>query len=72
MERLLEESRVSGEILSEINPRRAAYHLSCLINGFYRLYHVAPDWGRDKALTKTMFKNYFDGLARPEQAGGQA
>ncbi len=64
MERLLGESCESGEIRSGINARQTAYHLSCLINGFYRLYHVAPDWGRDKARIKLTFQSYLDSLAR--------
>ena len=71
MERLLGESRESGEIGPEIDAGQAAYHLSCLINGFYRLYHVAPNWGRDKARTKLMFQSYLDSLAGPKIPGGK-
>jgi AcrR family transcriptional regulator len=63
---LLEKSLASGEIRPGIDVRRASYHLSCLINGFYRLYHVAPDWARDKTLTKLMFQSHLDSLARIE------
>ena len=66
MERLLEESLASGELRPGIDARRASYHLSCLINGFYRLYHVAPDWARDKTRTKSMFQSHLDSLARTE------
>jgi len=63
MERLLGESLASGEIRPGIDARRASYHLSCLINGFYRLYHVAPEWARDKTRTKLMFQSHLDSLA---------
>lgn len=59
MERLLRESLESGRIKAKTDIRLAAFHLSCLINGFYRLYHVAPDWARDKTRTKQVFRDYF-------------
>lgn len=60
MERLLSESVESGDVKPGTDVRLAAYHLSCLINGFYRLYHVAPDWARDKDRTRQLFLSYFD------------
>ncbi len=71
MERLLKESLASGEIQTGIDPSQAAYLLSCLINGFYRLYHVAPDWARDKTRTQRLFRRTLDSLGRPESSGAQ-
>lgn len=62
MERLLAESQADGDIGPEIDIRQAALHLSCLINGIYRLYHVAPDWARDKGKVKNLFSDFLDSL----------
>jgi len=63
MESLLAEAAKSGEIRGDTDVSLAAFHLSCLINGFYRLYHVAPQQARDKAKTKRLFRNHLDSLA---------
>jgi TetR/AcrR family transcriptional regulator, acrAB operon repressor len=66
--RLLRESRKAGEIRADVDVRLAAFHLSCLINGFYRLYHVAPHWARDKARTQRLFRDHLRTLI-PDGSG---
>ena len=67
MERLLGESLAAGEIRPAVDIHLAALHLSCLINGLYRLYHVAPDWARDKAKAAALFHDYLDSLAKEKK-----
>jgi len=69
MERLLGESLEGGEIKEGTDIRLASFHLSCLINGFYRLYHVAPDWARDKSRIKDLFRSHLDALAAARPRG---
>ena len=72
MARLLAEARENGEIDERVDPRMAAYHLSCLINGFYRLYHVAPDWAHEKELTCRLFADYFASIKKKHSNEGVA
>jgi TetR/AcrR family acrAB operon transcriptional repressor len=58
LETLLDDARRAGEVKSGLDVRLAAFHLSCLINGFYRLYFAAPDQARDKKKTKQLFEEY--------------
>ncbi len=62
MEGLLAEAQAGGELDSQVDTHQAAFNLSCLINGFYRLYHVAPDWAHDKAAAHRLFEAYLNSL----------
>jgi TetR/AcrR family acrAB operon transcriptional repressor len=62
MESLLTESRAQGAIRAETDCHLAAFHLSCLINGLYRLHHVAPDWAHDKDAARRLFDDYLGSL----------
>lgn len=62
MENLLSQSQKLDEIRGDVNVHRSAYHLSCLINGMYRLFHVAPDWGRDMDEAFRLFDTFIDSL----------
>jgi TetR/AcrR family acrAB operon transcriptional repressor len=63
MRDLLGESLEAGDIRPATDVRLAALHLSCLINGLYRLYHVAPDWARDRKAARRLFHEFLDSLA---------
>jgi TetR/AcrR family acrAB operon transcriptional repressor len=56
MEDLLEQSKQSEEIDPALDVQQSAFHLSCLINGFYRLYFVAPAHARNKQQTIRLFQ----------------
>lgn len=63
LEDLLRQSVISKEIKTDTDIELSAFHISSMINGFYRLYFVAPDRARDKAKTKRMFKSFFNSIA---------
>ncbi len=69
MEDLLVKAKRGGELAPDVDTRQAALHLSCLINGLYRLYHVAPGWARDKKAARRLFHDYLDGLSDSSRAG---
>jgi len=69
MEDLLVKAKGEGELALDVDTRQAALHLSCLINGLYRLYHVAPDWARDKEGARRLFYDYLDSLSASSPAG---
>jgi TetR/AcrR family acrAB operon transcriptional repressor len=58
LEKLLRDARQAGEVKNGLDVPLAAFHLSCLINGFYRLYFAAPDQARDKKKIKRLFSDY--------------
>lgn len=65
LERLLSEARAAGEIVPTVDVGLTALHFSCLINGFYRLYHVAPERARDKEATRRLFAHVLDTIVPP-------
>ncbi len=58
LEKLLRDALQAGEVKSGLDIPLTAFHLSCLINGFYRLYFAAPDQARDKEKLKRLFNDY--------------
>lgn len=59
MQALLGEAKAANEVRPELDPVLEAYHLSCLINGFYRVYLVSSESGRDKNQTMKLFEAAF-------------
>ena len=62
MRRLLEQAKENKEIDAGIDVQQMAFHLSCLINGFYRLYFAAPSHARAKKQTADLFEAVFSSL----------
>ena len=62
MENLLRHSKRRKEVDTALDIQQTALHLSCLINGFYRLYFVSPSRGRNKKQTVQMFQSFFASL----------
>jgi TetR/AcrR family acrAB operon transcriptional repressor len=58
LEKLLRDALQAGEVKKGLEIPLVAFHLSCLINGFYRLYFAAPDQARDINKTKRLFADY--------------
>ena len=56
MQELIQEAVVAEELKADIDPALEAYHLSCLINGFYRVYLVSPRHGQEKEKTIQLFQ----------------
>jgi TetR/AcrR family transcriptional regulator, repressor of the mexAB-oprM multidrug resistance operon len=71
MQRLLGEALAARDIRPGTDVHLAALHLSCLINGLYRLYHVAPDWARDKKKAKSLFDDFLNSIAAGPGAPGR-
>ncbi len=71
MEDLLVKAKEEGKLAFDVDTRQTALHLSCLINGIYRLYHVAPDWTHDKEAARRLFLDYLDSLSVSSPAGGK-
>jgi TetR/AcrR family transcriptional regulator, acrAB operon repressor len=71
LKRLLSEARTAGDIPAATDVRLTAFHLSCLVNGLYRLYHVAPDWARNKTQAKKLFHGFLDSIAVEPGAAGR-
>jgi AcrR family transcriptional regulator len=59
MEKLIREAQAAGEVRKNLDPGLQAYHLSCLINGFYRVYLVSPQHGQEKEKTTKLFAATF-------------
>ncbi len=68
LEKLLRDALQAGEVKSGLDIPLAAFHLSCLINGFYRLYFAAPDQARDKEKTRRLFNDYLASIQSPGHA----
>jgi TetR/AcrR family transcriptional regulator, acrAB operon repressor len=63
MRDLLGEAQRTGDVAPGVDIHLTALHLSCLINGLYRLYHVAPAWARDKNMAMRLFADLLDSVA---------
>lgn len=59
MEQLLLESKEEKEVEDSLDAKQGSYHLSCLINGFYRLYFVSSPSKNAKKRTIDLFESVF-------------
>jgi AcrR family transcriptional regulator len=62
IEDLLNQSKQKKQVEHDLDTCQTAFHLSCLINGFYRLYFVAPDKACNKLQTVRLFESFFSSI----------
>lgn len=61
-ERLLDACNERGELRASTEPRDIALHLTCLINGLYRLYFVVPDRAAGERTAERLIVDYLDSV----------
>jgi TetR/AcrR family acrAB operon transcriptional repressor len=66
METYLSEAQRAGQVKESVDSRISALHFSSLINGIYRVYFVAPSYGRSKDDAIKVFQEHLAFIATPD------
>jgi TetR/AcrR family acrAB operon transcriptional repressor len=66
MQTYLSEAQQAGQVRDSVDSRISALHFSSLINGIYRVYFVAPSYGRSKRDAIKVFQEHLATIATPD------